>query len=221
MLQLYNKLLELPLFIGISTDELSDIVEHTKFGFHKLTAGRPLARKDEKCIQLFFLMSGILRVISYADSHRYCIEEEMKSPSVIQPELLFGLMQRYTKDFIAQTDCSLLSLDKQEVLRLLDNHLIFRLNFLNSISMLAQRMGRIPWRRQSDGIRQQFVDFLRLRCLTQAGPKVVKIRMEDLAHELHQSRLNVSRMLNGMQHEGLLSMSRGVLAIPQLEAVRD
>ena len=131
------------------------------------------------------------------------------------------LMQHYTKDFIAQTDCSLLSLDKQEVLRLLDNHLIFRLNFLNSISMLAQRMGRIPWRRQSDGIRQQFVDFLRLRCLTQAGPKVVKIRMEDLAHELHQSRLNVSRMLNGMQHKGLLSMSRGVLTIPQLEALRD
>ena len=166
-------------------------------------------------------MSGILRVISYADSHRYCIEEEMKSPSVIQPELLFGLMQHYTKDFIAQTDCSLLSLDKQEVLRLLDNHLIFRLNFLNSISMLAQRMGSIPWRRQSDGIRQQFVDFLRLRCLTQAGPKVVKIRMEDLAHELHQSRLNISRMLNGMQHEGLLSMSRGVLTIPQLEALCD
>ena len=45
--------------------------------------------------------------------------------------------------------------------------------------------------------------------------------MEDLAHELHQSRLNVSRMLNGMQHEGLLSMSRGVLTIPQLEALRD
>ena len=82
-------------------------------------------------------------------------------------------------------------------------------------------MGRIPWRRQSDGIRQQFVDFLRLRCLTQAGPKVVKIRMEDLAHELHQSRLNISRMLNGMQHKGLLSMSRGVLTIPQLEALRD
>ena len=55
MLQLYNKLLELPLFIGISTDELSDIVEHTKFGFHKLTAGRPLVRKDENVYSFFSL----------------------------------------------------------------------------------------------------------------------------------------------------------------------
>ena len=201
MLQLYDKLLELPLFIGISTDELSDIVGQTKFGFHKLVADKPLVSMD-------------------ADNHRYRIEEELPAPAVIQPEHFFGLMQRYTKDFIAQTDCSLLSLDKSEVLRLLDNYLIFRLNLLNSISMQAQRMSHIPWRQQPSDIRQQFVNFLRLRCLTQAGRKVLRITMEDLAQELHQSRLNISRMLNALQRDGLLTMSRGIITIPQLETLR-
>lgn len=220
MLQLYDKLIELPLFIGISTDELSDIVEQTKFGFHKLVVDRPLVSTDDKCTQLFFLMSGTLRVVSYADNYRYRIEEELSAPAVIQPEHLFGLQQRYTKDFIAHTDCSLLSLDKAEVLRLLDSYLIFRLNLLNSISMQAQRMSRIPWRQQSSDICQQFVNFLRLRCLTQAGCKVLRIRMEELAKELHQSRLNVSRMLNALQNEGLLTMSRGIIIVPQLETLR-
>ena len=220
MLQLYDKLIELPLFIGISTDELSDIVGQTKFGFHKLAVDRPLVSTDDKCTQLFFLMSGTLRVVSYADNYRYRIEEELSAPAVIQPEHLFGLQQRYTKDFIAQTDCSLLSLDKAEVLRLLDSYLIFRLNLLNSISMQAQRMSRVPWRQQSSDIRQQFVNFLRLRCLTQAGCKVLRIRMEELAKELHQSRLNVSRMLNALQNEGLLTMSRGIIIVPQLETLR-
>ena len=220
MLQLYDKLVELPLFIGISTDELSDIVGQTKFGFHKLAVDRPLVSTDDKCTQLFFLMSGTLRVVSYADNYRYRIEEELSAPAVIQPEHLFGLQQRYTKDFIAHTDCSLLSLDKAEVLRLLDSYLIFRLNLLNSISMQAQRMSRIPWRQQSSDIRQQFVNFLRLRCLTQAGCKVLRIRMEELAKELHQSRLNVSRMLNALQNEGLLTMSRGIIIVPQLETLR-
>lgn len=220
MLQLYDKLIELPLFIGISTDELSDIVGQTKFGFHKLAVDRPLVSTDDKCTQLFFLMSGTLRVVSYADNYRYRIEEELSAPAVIQPEHLFGLQQRYTKDFIAHTDCSLLSLDKAEVLRLLDSYLIFRLNLLNSISMQAQRMSRIPWRQQSCDIRQQFVNFLRLRCLTQAGCKVLRIRMEELAKELHQSRLNVSRMLNALQNEGLLTMSRGIIIVPQLETLR-
>ena len=220
MLQLYDKLIELPLFIGISTDDLSDIVGQTKFGFHKLAVDRPLVSTDDKCTQLFFLMSGTLRVVSYADNYRYRIEEELSAPAVIQPEHLFGLQQRYTKDFIAHTDCSLLSLDKAEVLRLLDSYLIFRLNLLNSISMQAQRMSRIPWRQQSSDIRQQFVNFLRLRCLTQAGCKVLRIRMEELAKELHQSRLNVSRMLNALQNEGLLTMSRGIIIVPQLETLR-
>lgn len=220
MLQLYDKLIELPLFIGISTDELSDIVGQTKFGFHKLAVDRPLVSTDDKCTQLFFLMSGTLRVVSYADNYRYRIEEELSAPAVIQPEHLFGLQQRYTKDFIAHTDCSLLSLDKAEVLRLLDSYLIFRLNLLNSISMQAQRKSRIPWRQQSSDIRQQFVNFLRLRCLTQAGCKVLRIRMEELAKELHQSRLNVSRMLNALQNEGLLTMSRGIIIVPQLETLR-
>lgn len=220
MLQLYDKLLELPLFIGISTDELADIVGQTKFGFYKLVGDKSLVSTDDKCTHLFFLMSGTLRVVSHADNYCYRIEEELSAPAVIQPEHLFGLMQRYTKDFTAQTDCSLLSLDKTEVLRLLDNYLIFRLNLLNSISMQAQRMSRIPWRQQPIDIRQQFVSFLRLRCLTQAGKKVLRIRMEDLAIELHQSRLNVSRMLNTLQREGFLTMSRGIITIPQLETLR-
>ena len=199
MLQLYDKLIELPLFIGISTDELSDIVGQTKYGFHKLVADKQLGSTDDKCTQLFFLMSGTLCVVSYADNYRYRIEEELSAPAVIQPEHLFGLQQRYTKDFIAQSDCSLLSLDKAEVLRLIDSYLIFRLNLLNSISMQAQRMSRIPWRLQPSGIRQQFVHFLRLRCITQAGCKILRIRMEDLAYELHQSRINVTRMLNALK----------------------
>lgn len=220
MFQLYDKLLEQPLFIGISTDELSDIVGQTKFGFHTLETDKPLVRREEKCSKLYFLMGGTLRVTSQADSHRYRIDEELPAPAVIQPEHLFGLMQRYTRDFSALTDCSLLSLDKPEVLRLLDNYLIFRLNFLNSISMQAQRTARFPWRQQYGDIRQQFVSFLRLRCMTQAGRKVLRIRMEDLARELHHSRLNTSRMLNAFQSEGLLTFSRGIITVPQLESLR-
>lgn len=54
MLQLYDKLLELPLFIGISTDELADIVGQTKFGFYKLVADKSLVGTDDKCTHLFF-----------------------------------------------------------------------------------------------------------------------------------------------------------------------
>jgi len=220
MLQLSNDLLRLPLFLGIGSSELSEIVGNTKFGFHKLLAGQLLAAEGDRCTQLFFLMAGSLSVESHADNHRYSIVEELSAPAVIQPEHLFGLMSRYSRTFSAQTDCSLLALSKEEILRLLDSYLICRLNFLNILSMQAQRQGRTPWRQNPTDIRQQFFAFLRLRCITQAGRKVLKIKMETLGHELHQSRLNVSHMLNQLQEEGLISITRGLITIPQLELLR-
>ena len=139
MLQLYDKLLELPLFIGISTDELADIVGQTKFGFYKLVADKSLVSTDDKCTHLFFLMSGTLRVVSHADNYCYRIEEELSAPAVIQPEHLFGLMQRYTKDSLHRPIVASCHWIRLRSYVLLDNYLIFRLNLLNSISMQAQR----------------------------------------------------------------------------------
>ena len=39
-----NRLLELPLFQGISTADLSEIAGHTRFGFTKLSAGKTIVR---------------------------------------------------------------------------------------------------------------------------------------------------------------------------------
>ena len=41
--------------------------------------------------------------------------------------------------------------------------------------------------------------------------------MEDLAEEICDSRLNVSRALNAMQDEGLIRLGRGSIHIPQVE----
>ena len=41
--------------------------------------------------------------------------------------------------------------------------------------------------------------------------------MTRLAEEVNDSRLNVSRVLNQMQKDGLLILSRGRIEVPQLE----
>ena len=179
MLQIYNKLLELPLFIGISNTELADIVGNTKFGFHKLSEGKILVKEDEKCEQLYFLVSGSLRVLSRADNHRYSIEEQLKAPAVIQPEHFFGLFSITPRLSRLQQPavCSLWI--RQRYSDWWMNRLYFGLNFLNTVSMQAQKGSHYPWRQQPTDIRDQFISFLRLRCMTQAGPKVLRIKMEE------------------------------------------
>jgi hypothetical protein len=50
-----------------------------------------------------------------------------------------------------------------------------------------------------------------------AGEKTLNIKMETLATLIAESRLNVSRELNAMQQEGLISITRGIIRVPALE----
>ena len=41
--------------------------------------------------------------------------------------------------------------------------------------------------------------------------------MEELANAINDTRLNVSKALNGMQENGLLELHRGEIVVPDLE----
>ena len=47
--------------------------------------------------------------------------------------------------------------------------------------------------------------------------KSLKIKMERLAHELNDSRLDVSKALNKMESENLVILHRGLVEIPAFE----
>jgi CRP-like cAMP-binding protein len=49
------------------------------------------------------------------------------------------------------------------------------------------------------------------------GEKRLHIKMEDLALLIDESRLNVSRELNAMQREGLVTLGRKEITIPDLK----
>ena len=220
MLQIYNRLLELPLFLGIGSSDLAEIVRTTRFGFLKLKPKEILAKENEKSGKLYFLMDGILSVESYADNHSYSIIEEVEKPSAIQPERIFGLMQYYSKTFVAKTKCNILYIDKSGVLNLIKNYLIFRLNFLNMLSSQAQRGSRISWQQQPKDIKEKFIYFIRTHCVYPAGKKILKINMQTLANELHESRLNVSKMLNALNANNVIALTRGQINIALLEKLR-
>lgn len=217
VLQIYDKLLQFPLFQGMSRDDLEIVAGHTRFGFMKLGAGKTVVKSGDACNQLFFLINGSLKVRTYADDYDYSIEEQMAAPNILQLESIFGYYQRYTHDFIAQTDVNFITIDKEEVVRLTEDFLVFRLNILNHFATHAQKQLRLVWNTPPKSLEDRVVRFLVQHSTYPAGRKVFNILMTRLADEVNDSRLNVSRVLNQMQYKGLIKLSRGKIEIPQLE----
>lgn len=216
-LRLYDSLLRFSLFQGLSRAELLQLAGQTKFGFQKLEAGKTVVREGDSCHQLLFLVNGSLSVSTASDDRRYTIIEQLSAPWLLQPESIFGAHPQYASTVVTLTESHFITLSKDEVLRLLDDFLIIRLNLLNLLATQSQRRGRWPWRKAPLTLRQRIVRFFLDHSVYPAGPKEFRILMNQLAQEVNDSRLDVSRVLNAMQTEGLLHLHRGVIEIPLLE----
>jgi len=215
-MNIYDRLSHLPIFQGMTTDDLTTLAGQTKFIFQRHTAGETVIREGDACGHLCSLMTGTLTVMTDADDHGYTFSEQIEAPATLQPERAFGFGQRYTSTFIAETDCNMMVLDKSEILHLTDDFLVVRLNLLNIISTQYQRLQRRQWHQQPSGIEERITRFIESHCLKPSGKKLLKIKMKRLAAELNTNHIYISKALNAMQERGLVVLHRGYIEIPDL-----
>lgn len=214
---IYERIQTLPLFQGISQDDLTAIAGTTKFDFQRVEAGHDLVQAGDACTFLSFLLSGSLRVTTSSDDSGYTIIEELNAPTLLQPECIFGLHQRFTHTFTTSSQCNCLVLQKPDVVRIAEANDVFRINLLNIISTQSQRLSRTLWHTQPESLEKRIVQFVGSRCMRPSGEKTILIKMTRLAHELNDSRIDISRALNNLQAQGFLHLSRGRIEIPALE----
>ena len=219
MLNLYDKLREIPLFQGLTSDNLMQIIGQTKFSFKKFGKNDIIKKEGEKCDNVAILLSGDVKTIAYADDHGYSIEENVAAPYTLQPECMFGLQLHYTRTFIATTTCDIVEIDKDDLMRISDEFIIFRMNLVNYISALSQKTTRKLWHPIPADAHDRIVHFIKTHCSSPTGPKTMRIKMTRLAQETGLGRRAVSEILNTMQDENLLTFSRGIIEINHIEAL--
>lgn len=214
---IYAKLLQLPFFQGIDRDELEAMASKIRFDFQKYDEGAWIARENDRCATLTLVMTGSVEAEAISADHSYSLRELIDAPCAIEPERIFGLRQHLARGYRATTPCNVLRLQKDDVLRLCAQSLVFELNVLNTISTSAQRAGSAFWRTPHTTIPRKIATFVAHRSLRPAGPKTLSIRLTDLGSAIGESRLNVSRSLHGLEAQGLVALARQTIIIHRLE----
>lgn len=214
---IYAKLLQLPFFQGIDRDELEAMASKIRFDFQKYDEGAWIARENDRCATLTLVMTGSVEAEAISADHSYSLRELIDAPCAIEPERIFGLRQHLARGYRATTPCNVLRLQKDDVLRLCAQSLVFELNVLNTISTSAQRAGSAFWRTPPTTIPRKIATFVAHRSLRPAGPKTLSIRLTDLGSAIGESRLNVSRSLHVLEAQGLVALARQTIIIHRLE----
>lgn len=215
----YDTLAALPLFLGMDGSSLAAFCKEEHPAAELVRSGTVIAAKDSLCRTLAIIISGDITVAT-PDSHGLCIlEERMPGYGVVEPQRLFGLHNAYLRTYTAASQCQVLRLPKQTVVSRLLADEVFRLNFMNLVSSVAQRAESLLSPAAARTPEERLAAYVLARSLRPAGEKTLRVKMTDLAAALHVSRLTLSRTLHSLRERGLAEFTRTVIVIPSLEKI--
>ena len=227
----WDALASLPLFMGMSQEELGAIMAQSRIDFKKYDAGKTIVKRGDPCGKLIIVNSGDILCQTRSDDGAYGMEEVLSAPVMMQINGIFGRFQVYTHTVKALTPVSTLTFEKEEIQKLLASSLIFRLNLATILSTKLQKREQKLWEQQYipqgstdaekdlDTLQHRIKEFLRQRCLTPIGTKTFFIKMTTLGTILGKRRQEISIALNGMQAQGLVKLSRGKITVERMQKI--
>ena len=210
---MYDKLLRLPLFQGLSRSDLTDILGKIKVELRKYDKKEYLAKQGSRCTELIYILDGRIKASSKDSVHNFTLSEILGGNTIIEPYSLFGMYTSYQFSYRAECETDVVIIKKEYILSFLCKYEIFNLNYLNVLSSRAQNMRLKLWNTHIGNATEKIVNFLLLRCAFPHGTKELHIRMEDLASLIDETRINVSKSLNTLKEKELISLSRRTIKV--------
>lgn len=215
---MFDTLLQLPLFQGLCHEDFTNILDKVKLHFIKHKVGETLIESGSPCEQLCFLLKGEISIITTSKEDIYTVVEHVEAPYLIEPYSLFGMSTTYTSSYVAHTEAHTISISKSFVLSNLFKYEIFRLNYMNIVSNRAQNLYARLWDEKSvHDLKDKIIYFILSHCEKAQGEKIFKVKMDDLARCLDDTRLNTSKALNELQDKGLIELRRKEILIPDAQ----
>lgn len=214
---MYDTLLSLPLFQGMSQADFNSLLQKVRLDFVRYDQGDLIVAAGDRCKSFAFLINGTVESRREGMEGNLTFMETIEAPCLIEPYSMFGRAGSYQRSYTAVDPCSFLMVDKQYIYTELGKYNICRMNLLNILSGRVQQLDGHIWEMESSNLMGRMIRFIKGLSDFQTGSKKLCIKMNDLATLMDATRLNVSRELNTLEAQGLISLRRKEILIPALE----
>lgn len=216
-LTMFERLLTLPLFQGMTMKELSDVLAHVRLDFVNYQPGDDIVLQDDPCRNLVCIINGEISSTLREKNGRFMLYEKLPKVTIIEPYNMFGMYQKYSRDYSFHTEGVTLTIERQVFLNHLTNNKIVKINLMNIICNRYQQTLKSLCDDSDKTVTSKIVKFINTYASVPKGEKVLNIKMTDMADYLQETRLNVSKALRGMEQKGFVQLSREEIRIPSLE----
>lgn len=214
-----------PLWADFSENELSEFISNTKYTIVKYNKGDIIVNQGDICKYLFVLARGSVRTEMFTEEGSTITIANISAPNPLASAFLFADNNRFPVDVIAQEECAIMRIPKDEVLRMftlypkfLSRYISFNSNITNFLSSKLQML-------TIKTIKGKVSHYL-LGLAAQAAPKNGKIvirtdkNQTELAKYFGVARPSLARTISEMVQEGIISVNRSEIIIEDFEALK-
>lgn len=205
MSSMFDILVDLPLFRGVTHERIADTVGLAKFHFLRYNPGDTIANQGEDCIFLRFIISGKIKISIANRDERLIVSETLEAPDVIAPDYLFGTNPKYPGSIVAVEPTSIVQIPKSDYIKILATDQIFLLNYVNYLSMNAQKCVEGILSVSRGSLEERFATWV--VALTQPSAKDILItcKQKDLYSMFGVQRSAFMQMLEYLEDKGYIT----------------
>ena len=213
---MFELLMQLPLFQGVSAEMLSTLVEKYKFHFLKFADGDTVVEAGQLCTHVRFVVSGAVRVATRCRALDVMLLQTLAAPNVLGPDSLFGVDTAYPFSATAVGTCGILQIAKADYVAMLQADKVFLFNILNRLSRSAQQLTSILLGVEQGSTTERLVRWVEPLAARAATDIVLQYTQRDLCTLLGVQRKALLAALEAMQTDGLVELAPRRIAITDL-----
>jgi CRP/FNR family transcriptional regulator, dissimilatory nitrate respiration regulator len=209
----YSVLSQSPLFKGINSQEISEILATLQYRIRRYTSGSIISQSGEVVNSLMIVIIGTVKGEMVDYSGRIIKIEDISAPGALAPAFLFGSKNRFPVNVVSISDSELLTIEKSELLRLLMSNSIILGNFLDMISNRSQFLSEKIKFLNFKTIRGKLAQYILHISGNQKGLVRLNKTQNELADFFGVARPSIARALNELEEEGYLEAKGKIIRV--------
>lgn len=211
---------ESPLFKGLATEELKEILE----GNYKevcYAKGDLVALQGDPCRSLMMILDGTVRSDMTDPAGKLVTIATLSAPDILAPAFIYAARNEFPVDITAMTDLTLMVIGRESFSKLLQQHITVLNNFLRMISdqtqFLTQKIRFLQFGTMKKKLSSYFVEKL-------ASVPGIEFQMEEsqqaLADRFGVTRPALARAIGEMVSNGIIHVEKKKVTIVNAVALK-
>ncbi|MBQ7691082.1 MAG: Crp/Fnr family transcriptional regulator [Muribaculaceae bacterium] len=213
---MYELLLQLPLFQGVSAETLSTLVEKYRFHFLKCREGDTVVEAGDVCTHVRFVVSGAVRLTTRCRHLDVSLSQTLAAPNVLGPDSLFGVDTTYSFTAVAVDNCGVLQIAKADYVAMLQADKVLLFNILNYLSRGMQVFASFTLGVRDGGAAEALLRWVKPLTSRTSQEVVIRYTQKDLCTLLGVRRKALLESLADLQNAGWVSLDHRQISIHDL-----